>query len=35
MENYGFRSEVDLLMTEDGPDVTTQPIQQEIIPLLK
>jgi len=35
LENYGFRSEVDVLMTEGGPDVTTQPIQQEIIPLLK
>lgn len=35
LEDYGMRTEIDVLMTEDGPDVTTQPIQQEIIPLLK
>ena len=35
LEDHGMRTEIDVLMTEDGPEVTTQPIQQEIIPLLK
>ncbi len=35
LEDHGMRTEIDVLMTPDGPDVTTQPIQQEIIPLLK
>ena len=35
LEEYGFRTEIDVLMTESGPEVTTQPIQQEIITLLK
>ncbi|MCP4704846.1 MAG: aminopeptidase P family protein [candidate division Zixibacteria bacterium] len=34
LEDHGMRTEINLLMTEDGPEVTTQPIQQEIIPLL-
>ncbi len=35
LENYGVRSEVDCMLTETGPEVTTQPIQKEIIPLLR
>jgi len=35
LENYGFRSEIDCLFTESGPEVTTQPLQSEIIPLLR
>jgi Xaa-Pro aminopeptidase len=35
LENYGFRSEVDCLITERGPEITTRPMQTEIIPLLK
>jgi len=35
LENYGVRSEVDCMMTETGPEVTTQPVQKEIIPLLR
>ncbi len=30
----GYRSEIDVLITENGPEVTTQPMQTEIIPLL-
>lgn len=35
LENYGVRSEVDCMLTESGPEVTTQPIQNGIIPLLR
>ncbi len=35
LENCGVRSEVDCMMTETGPEVTTQPLQMEIIPLLR
>ncbi len=34
LEDCGFRSEIDLLMTENGPEVTTLPLQTEITPLL-
>lgn len=34
LEDCGFRSEIDLLMTENGPEVTTLPLQIEITPLL-
>lgn len=30
---YGMRTEIDVLITPDGPEVTTQPIQQEILTL--
>lgn len=35
LEDHGFRSEINVLMTEAGPEVTTQPIQQNIMLLLK
>jgi len=35
LEDHGMRTEINILLTKDGPDVTTQPIQQKIIPLLK
>ncbi|MCX6826072.1 MAG: M24 family metallopeptidase [candidate division Zixibacteria bacterium] len=34
LEGYGFRSEIDLMLTESGPEITTLPMQIEIIPLL-
>jgi Xaa-Pro aminopeptidase len=34
LPDYGFRSEIDVLMTEAGPEVTTLPLQKEIIPIL-
>lgn len=30
-EDYGMRTEIDVLITEKGPEVTTQPVQNEII----
>jgi len=33
--DYGVRSEVDCMLTDSGPVVTTQPVQKEIIPLLR
>lgn len=35
MGEYGFRSEINCMLTEDGPEVTTLPLQTEIIPLMK
>jgi Xaa-Pro aminopeptidase len=35
MTGYGVRTEIDVLITGSGPEVTTWPVQQEIIPLLK
>ncbi len=35
LNNYGFRSEIDIIMTDSGPEIATQPVQQEIIPLLE
>jgi Xaa-Pro dipeptidase len=34
LDGYGFRSEIDCMLTESGPEVTTLPKQSEIIPLL-
>jgi Xaa-Pro aminopeptidase len=34
LPDCGFRSEVDVLITEKGPEVTTLPLQTEIIPML-
>ena len=34
LDDCGFRSEIDLLMTESGPEITTLPLQTEITPLL-
>jgi Xaa-Pro aminopeptidase len=34
LDEYGFRSEVDCLMTELGPEVTTQPVQKSILALM-
>ncbi|MFH1374065.1 MAG: M24 family metallopeptidase [bacterium] len=33
LSDCGFRSEINVLVTEDGPEVTTQPVQTEILPL--
>nr|MBN2277613.1 M24 family metallopeptidase [candidate division Zixibacteria bacterium] len=35
LDNFGFRSEIDCLLTEDGPEVTTLPMQTEILPLMR
>jgi Xaa-Pro dipeptidase len=35
LENYGVRSELNCMLTEEGPEVTTRPLQDEIIPLLR
>jgi len=35
MGEYGVRTEIDVLITTSGPVVTTQPLQHEIITLLK
>jgi len=35
LDEYGFRSEIDCMLTDDGPEVTTKPMQTEIIPLLR
>ena len=29
-EQYGMRTEIDVLITAAGPEVTTQPVQQQI-----
>ena len=34
LKNYGFRSEIDVMLTETGPEITTLPVQKKIIPLL-
>jgi Xaa-Pro aminopeptidase len=33
LREFGFRSEIDVLFAENGPEVTTLPIQKQIIPL--
>lgn len=33
MKTHGLRTEIDVLMTDNGPEVTTQPVQEEIIRL--
>jgi Xaa-Pro dipeptidase len=35
LDEFGVRSEINVFMSADGPVVTTVPLQQEIIPLLK
>jgi len=35
LKNFGFRSEIDCMIAETGPEVTTQPLQKEIIQLLR
>jgi len=35
LEDIGVRSEINCLLTENGPEITTLPAQTEIIPLLK
>ncbi len=34
MEDCGFRTEINVLMTESGPEVTTLPLQEKIVALL-
>jgi Xaa-Pro dipeptidase len=34
LPEFGFRTEIDVLLTETGPEVTTLPLQKEIIPIL-
>lgn len=35
LSEFGIRSEIDVFITEEGPEITTLPLQKEIIPLLK
>lgn len=35
LEEFGVRSEINVFMNPQGPEITTQPIQKEIVPLLK
>jgi Xaa-Pro dipeptidase len=35
LEDCGFRSEINCMLTSSGPEITTQPMQNEIIPLLR
>lgn len=35
LENFGIRSEINVLMTTGGPEVTTLPLQTEVLPLLR
>lgn len=34
LDDFGIRSEINVLMTADGPEVTTLPLQTEVLPLL-
>ncbi|MCF7803876.1 MAG: Xaa-Pro peptidase family protein [Candidatus Marinimicrobia bacterium] len=34
LSEFGIRSEIDVYMSEDGPVVTTTPLQKEVLPLL-
>ncbi len=34
LPKFGFRSEVDCMLTENGPEVTTLPMQRNIVPVL-
>jgi len=34
LPEFGMRSEIDVMLTESGPEITTLPTQKEIIPLL-
>jgi Xaa-Pro aminopeptidase len=34
LDDFGIRSEIDVLMTADGPEVTTLPLQTGVLPLL-
>jgi Xaa-Pro aminopeptidase len=33
LKEFGFRSEIDVMLTESGPEITTLPMQKNIIPL--
>ena len=33
-DDHGVRSEINVIITKDGPEITKTPIQQEIVPLL-
>jgi Xaa-Pro dipeptidase len=35
LEDFGIRSEINVLMTKNGPEVTTLPLQTEVLPLLR
>jgi Xaa-Pro aminopeptidase len=35
LEEFGIRSEINVLMTQAGPEVTTRPLQTEVLPLLQ
>lgn len=35
LEDFGIRSEINVLMTPTGPQVTTLPLQTEVLPLLR
>jgi len=35
LDDFGIRSEINVLMTSSGPVVTTLPLQSEVLPLLK
>ena len=35
LEKFGFRTEIDCMLTETGPEVTTLPLQTEILPLIR
>lgn len=35
LDKYGVRTEINCMMTEDGPEVTTLPMQDEILPLMR
>jgi Xaa-Pro dipeptidase len=34
LDDFGIRSEINVLMTDSGPEVTTLPLQTEVLPLL-
>jgi Xaa-Pro dipeptidase len=34
LDDFGIRSEINVLMTPNGPEVTTLPLQTEVVPLL-
>lgn len=35
LEDFGIRSEINVLIGQDGPEVTTLPLQTEVLPLLR
>lgn len=34
LSEFGIRSEIDVFMTENGPEITTLPLQEQVLPLL-